>query len=99
MSHSHHGHRSTAEGHPGVTVLAFSSLGGGRNGETDKVNAGVNSRWVDLGSLPVAEAAQRIRDERVNILINLDGFSAGDRAAVVAMRPAAIQVGRGLGFW
>jgi len=93
VSHSHAGHRNTQEGHSGFTVLAFSLLGGGRNGETDKINRGHNSRWVDVGSLPVVEAAQRIKDERVNILVNLDGFSAAERAATVAMRPAAIQVG------
>jgi len=93
VSHSHHGHKNTAENHPGVSVIAFSTLGGGRNQETDKINRGTNSRWVDLGQHPVVEAAQKIRDERINIVVNLDAFSSGDRAAVLAMRPAAIQVG------
>jgi predicted O-linked N-acetylglucosamine transferase (SPINDLY family) len=93
LSHSHAGHVNAAEGHVGTEVRCFSLLPGGRNEETDKIDKWLNSRWVDLSSRSMADAAQRIRDERVHILVSVDGFNPAERAAVVAMKPAPIQVG------
>jgi predicted O-linked N-acetylglucosamine transferase (SPINDLY family) len=49
-------------------------------------------RFVDLAPLSDEAAAQRIYDERIDILIDLKGYTAGDRPRIGAQRPAPIQV-------
>jgi predicted O-linked N-acetylglucosamine transferase (SPINDLY family) len=49
-------------------------------------------RFVDLAPLSDEAAAQRIHDERIQILIDLKGYTAGDRPWIAARRPAPIQV-------
>ncbi|HET7033739.1 MAG TPA: tetratricopeptide repeat protein, partial [Casimicrobiaceae bacterium] len=49
-------------------------------------------RFVDLAPLSDERAAQRIRDERIQILVDLKGYTAGDRPRIGALRPAPIQV-------
>jgi len=93
VGHSHAGKANTAQHHLGMQVTCFTQLPGGRNSETDKIQKWVNSRWTDISSLPIADAAQRIRDSRVQLLVNVDGFSSNERTAVLAMQPAPVQVG------
>jgi predicted O-linked N-acetylglucosamine transferase (SPINDLY family) len=54
-------------------------------------------RFVDLAALSDDAAAQRIRDEGVQILVDLKGYTADDRPGIAAMRPAPVQV-NWLGF-
>ncbi|HET7032926.1 MAG TPA: tetratricopeptide repeat protein, partial [Casimicrobiaceae bacterium] len=49
-------------------------------------------RFIDLAALSDEAAAQRICDERVEILVDLKGYTAGDRPRIAARRPAPIQV-------
>ncbi|HET7097975.1 MAG TPA: tetratricopeptide repeat protein, partial [Casimicrobiaceae bacterium] len=49
-------------------------------------------RFVDLAALSDEAAAQRIYDERIQILVDLKGYTAGDRPRIGAQRPAPIQV-------
>lgn len=61
----------------------------------DDVTARLKSRcasWTSLVGVIDAVAAQRIRDERVHILIDLAGHSAHNRLPVFAWRPAPVQV-------
>ncbi len=53
--------------------------------------------WIDIGGLNDAEAAQKIRDAGIDILINLNGWFGKPRMGVFAHRPAPIQVNY-LGF-
>ena len=48
--------------------------------------------FVDVSGLSDAEAAQRIRDDGVEILVDLKGYTRHARTAIVAMRPAPVQV-------
>ncbi len=48
--------------------------------------------FVDLETASHAEAAGRIRSDGVDILIDLKGYTREARPAIVAMRPAPIQV-------
>jgi predicted O-linked N-acetylglucosamine transferase (SPINDLY family) len=48
--------------------------------------------FVDVSGLSDREAAQRIRDDRVDVLVDLKGWTTGARTAVLAMRPAPVQV-------
>jgi protein O-GlcNAc transferase len=48
--------------------------------------------WHDVGSLGEAELAAMVREERVNILVDLTGHTANNRLGTFAMRPAPVQV-------
>ncbi len=55
-------------------------------------------RFIDIKNLSYAEAAQRIHQDKVMILVELMGFTGADnRLAICALRPAPIQVSY-LGF-
>jgi predicted O-linked N-acetylglucosamine transferase (SPINDLY family) len=54
-------------------------------------------RWIDIGGLPDDQAATRIRDAEIDILVNLNGYFGKHRMGVFARRPAPLQVNY-LGF-
>ena len=49
------------------------------------------ARFVDIGALSDAQAAQRIRDDAIDILVDLKGYTNGHRLALFAHRPAPLQ--------
>jgi len=55
-----------------------------------RIVAGVDT-FVDIGSLDHAAAARRIRDDGIDILIDLKGHTQGHRLDVLAYRPAPVQ--------
>lgn len=56
-------------------------------------------RFIDIGKLNDLEAAQLIQREQIDILVDLSGFTAGNRASILGHRPAPIQVnGQGFGM-
>ena len=55
------------------------------------------TEFVDVGGMSDREAAQRIRDDGIEILVDLKGYTLNARTAIVAMRPAPVQVAY-LGF-
>jgi predicted O-linked N-acetylglucosamine transferase (SPINDLY family) len=48
--------------------------------------------FVDISGLSEPEAAQRIRDDGVEILVDLKGYTMHARTAIMARRPAPVQV-------
>ena len=48
--------------------------------------------WVDVGNLNDDEVAQRIYDDRIDILVDLAGHTASNRLPIFARRPAPLQV-------
>jgi protein O-GlcNAc transferase len=57
-------------------------------------------RFIDVGKLTDLEIAQLIQREEVDILVDLVGYTGGNRAPILAFRPAPIQAnfqGFGLG--
>ena len=48
--------------------------------------------FVDVGALSDREAAQRIRADGVDILVDLKGYTLDARTGIVALRPAPVQV-------
>ncbi len=48
--------------------------------------------FVDVGPLGFHAAARRIADDRIDILIDLNGFTGGARLEIAALRPAPVQV-------
>ena len=49
-------------------------------------------RFVNIDALGYAEAARRIYDDGVDILVDLMGHTKGNRMAICALRPAPVQV-------
>lgn len=54
-------------------------------------------RFCDLHSLTDQEAATQIQSDRIDILVDLKGYTRGCRTSIIARRPAALQVAY-LGF-
>ena len=48
--------------------------------------------FVEIGMISHFEAAKRIQDDKIDILVDLVGFTHGHRMQIAAMRPAPIQV-------
>jgi predicted O-linked N-acetylglucosamine transferase (SPINDLY family) len=48
--------------------------------------------FVDVGSLSAAEIAQRIRADRIGIVIDRNGYTQNAREGIFALRPAPVQV-------
>jgi len=53
--------------------------------------------FIDLGPLSDVKAAERIYADRVDILVDLTGYTKGNRIQIAALRPAPVQVSY-LGF-
>src|SRR5690606_30700141 len=49
-------------------------------------------RFVDIGEMSFSEAAQRIHEDGVDILVDLAGHTRGTRLEIFALRPVPIQV-------
>jgi protein O-GlcNAc transferase len=49
-------------------------------------------RFVDISALTHADAARKIYDDGVDILVDLTGYTLGARPQILALRPAPVQV-------
>ena len=48
--------------------------------------------FVEIGALSDADAARRIREDAIDILVDLKGYTYAARTRILALRPAAVQV-------
>ena len=51
----------------------------------------LNAPWIPMHGLPVDEAAARIRADKVDILVDTNGHTAGNRLGIIAHRAAPVQ--------
>jgi predicted O-linked N-acetylglucosamine transferase (SPINDLY family) len=49
-------------------------------------------RFVDMAGAPAQAIAGRIRDDGIDVLVDLTGYTAHGRSEVLALRPAPVQV-------
>jgi len=67
------------------------SYGSDESAPAERIRAAF-PHWRDLGALGDAQAARLIRDDGIDILIERHGYTQGGRLAILASRPAAVQV-------
>ena len=77
-------------------VFAFSTAPDDGSQQRARIASAVDD-FHDLSTLSDASAAQRIADEEIDILIDLNGHTDGARLGILARRPAPVQAGW-LGF-
>ena len=73
------------------TISAYSYTPDDGSALRKRLEKGVDF-FVDLHHLSHEEAARTIRNDRVQILVDLTGYTAHSRSAILAFRPAPIQV-------
>ena len=71
-------------------VLAYDNLPA--RDETARRLRALVPQWVDVSILSDAQLVQRIRNDGIDILLDLSGHTAANRLSVFAARPAPIQV-------
>ncbi|MGE4063262.1 MAG: hypothetical protein AB7E79_07825 [Rhodospirillaceae bacterium] len=62
----------------------------------DRIKAGVD-HWIDLAGVSDQDAARRMVEDRIHILVDVNGYTNSARTKVFAMRPAPVLV-NWLGF-
>ena len=72
--------------------IAGYSWGPEDRSETRTRLAGAFDRWVEIEGLPDRRAAERVRADHLDILIDLMGYTGKSRPTILACRPAPIQV-------
>jgi protein O-GlcNAc transferase len=77
-------------------IIAFDAGGGDQSPMRARLEAAFDN-FISISGLTDQEAAERIRDAEIDILVNLNGYFGRHRMGVFALRPAPIQVNY-LGF-
>lgn len=86
---AHHDRRS-------VRVYGYSSCA--RPDEVTQRLRGFAHEWRDIAALADDEAARLIRNDGIDILVDLSGHTGGNRLRLFARRPAPVQM-TWLGYW
>ena len=74
-----------------VEVFAYYCGIPGEDGTKSRIRATVD-RWCDIGQMTDKEAARRIVDDGIDILVDLNGYTKDARTKLFALRPAPIIV-------
>ena len=77
-------------------VIALDNGSADKSAMTARLKQAFDS-WIDIGELNDAQAAAKIREAGIDILVNLNGYFGKHRMGVFAQRPAPLQVNY-LGF-
>jgi protein O-GlcNAc transferase len=78
-------------------LIAYSGLPLEREDPFTQVYQGYMDEWVRTVDMDDATMAQRILDDRIDVLVDISGHSGSNRLAVFGMKPAPVQV-TGWGF-
>ena len=74
-----------------VEVFLYSYGVDDRSAMRDRLKVAAD-RFVDISGMSDLEAAQRIRADGVEVLVDLKGYTLNARTAIMALRPAPVQV-------
>jgi protein O-GlcNAc transferase len=72
-------------------VFAYSHGPDDRGAMRPRVRAACE-HFIDIAWEPDDVAAERIRNDELDLLVDLKGYTAGDRLTIMARRPCAVQV-------
>lgn len=75
--------------HEQVEVFAYSN--NARQDEYTEMYKNAVDHWIDIGTLSDDEAADRIRADGIDVLIDISGHTSGNRLAVMARKPAPVS--------
>jgi protein O-GlcNAc transferase len=70
-------------------VFAYSAVQ--RSDDVTERLSKVADHWYSVAGLPESDSADRIHDDKIDILIDLGGHTAGNRLITFACRPASVQ--------
>lgn len=73
-------------------IIAYSGSGEAMRDATTELCRSLVDRWVDAWLLNDEQLAARIQADKVDILVDLSGHSAGHRLSLFARKPAPVQV-------
>lgn len=76
---------------PGKVVSVCYSNSSTRDAATERMRAHA-AAWRDIATLSDDEADALVREDRIDILVDLSGHTRGNRLLVFARRPAPVQV-------
>lgn len=79
----------------GFHVICY-SMSAGEDEYTRRIKSAVDG-WRSAANLALAELAEVIRQDKIDILVDLAGHSTGSGLSVFALRPAPVQIS-GLGW-
>ena len=77
-----------------VSVIAYDCTPTS-DGKTSRLQEAVKTAggtWKNVAKMSEQALAKRVRDDRVDILVELTGHTANNRLGVMAQRPAPVQV-------
>lgn len=83
-------------GRRGIRVYGYSNCA--RPDDVTLHLRGLADKWRDIAALADDEAARLIRNDGIDILIDLSGHTSGNRLLLFARRPAPVQM-TWLGYW
>jgi protein O-GlcNAc transferase len=72
------------------TIIAYSN-----HAQHDHITARIEAavdQFVEISHLGDAPLAQRISDDKIDVLVDLSGHTAGNRLSMFALRPAPVQL-------
>jgi len=72
-------------------IFAYSNLKGKADRFTDLFKQSVTV-WRNIGGLPDDAVAKMIREDQIDILVDLSGHTGGNRLLVFARKPAPVQI-------
>lgn len=72
-------------------IYAYSAGSDDGTAESKRLQAAFD-HFIDIRQLSLSAAAERMRRDRIDILVDLTGHTQSSRTAVAALRPAPIQV-------
>lgn len=74
-----------------VEIFCYDNHGGPGDSVTRRLQSKAD-HWMKCHQASDAALAQRIQEDKIDILVDLSGHTAGNRLPVFAMRPAPVQI-------
>jgi predicted O-linked N-acetylglucosamine transferase (SPINDLY family) len=74
-----------------IETFAYSLVPEDRSAAGQRI-ARAFEHFVDLAALPAETIAQRIRDDGVDVLLDLNGYTTHSRSEIFVLRPAPVQM-------